>query len=356
MLLRIKLLVAYVIFVCAIYFLLGTKTSIADNNGHTQNQLANATTSSLTTNETQIKTVNQRTGPRWGASYFPNIPLTTHDGKSVRFFDDLIEDKVVVINFIYTSCKAVCPVETAQLRQVQKLLGDRVGRDVFMYSITIDPEHDTAEVLKKYREKFDIGPGWTFLTGKKEDIILLRKKLGLYIEDIQEVAEDGTIDHNTNLVIGNQATGRWMKRSPYEDSHVLASMIGDWLHNWTKARKTKRSYEDAPAITSISKTDGDYLFRTRCVSCHTIGGGDRIGPDLLGVTQRRDRNWLARWIAEPDKMLAEKDPIAIALFARYNDIQMPNLDLTSVDINNLLTYLQKLDASAANDKLARQDE
>jgi len=337
-------------------FMLGAHTSTADNKLHAQDPLTKATTSASPANAARTETIRKRTGTRWGADYFPNIPLTTHEGKTVRFFDDLIEDKVVVINFIYTSCKAVCPVETAQLRQVQKLLGDRVGRDIFMYSITIDPERDTPEVLKKYHEKFKIGPGWTFLTGKKEDIDLLRQKLGLYIEEIQEVAEDGAIDHNTNLVIGNQATGRWMKRSPYEDSHVLASMIGDWLHNWSKARKKKKSYEDAPEITSISKTDGDYLFRTRCVSCHTIGGGDRIGPDLSGVTRRRDRAWLARWIAEPDKMLAEKDPVAMALFAQYNDIQMPNLALTSVDVDNLLTYLQNLDLSVANDKSVKQNK
>ena len=78
-------------------------------------------------------------GERWGANYFPNVPLTNHEGKQVRFFDDLIKDKVVVINFIYTTCPDSCPLETARLVEVQRILGDRVGRDVFMYSITIDP-------------------------------------------------------------------------------------------------------------------------------------------------------------------------------------------------------------------------
>ena len=127
----------------------------------------------------------------------------------MRFFDDLIKDKVVAINFIFTRCKNVCPLETAQLRQVQKLLGDRVGEDVFLYSITIDPDHDTPEVLKSYAESYQVGPAWTFLTGDEQDIILLRKKLGLYIEEIQ--SEDST-DHNVNLVIGNQRTGRCSRR------------------------------------------------------------------------------------------------------------------------------------------------
>lgn len=84
----------------------------------------------------------------WGASYFPNIPLLTQDGEKVHFFDDLIRDKVVAINFIFTGCSDSCPVETARLRQVQKILGDRVGKDIFLYSISIDPYNDTPATLK----------------------------------------------------------------------------------------------------------------------------------------------------------------------------------------------------------------
>jgi protein SCO1/2 len=75
----------------------------------------------------------------WGGDYFPNTLLTDQDGRQVHFFDDLIKGKVVVINFIFTSCSDSCPLETARLRQVQKLLGDRVGKDIFFYSISIDP-------------------------------------------------------------------------------------------------------------------------------------------------------------------------------------------------------------------------
>src|SRR5207244_9429441 len=94
---------------------------------------------------------------RWGASYFPNVTLTTQDGASVRFYDDLVKGKIVAINLIYTSCTYACPLETARLAQVQKLLGDRMGRDVFFYSITIDPDHDTPAVLKAYAEQFHAG-------------------------------------------------------------------------------------------------------------------------------------------------------------------------------------------------------
>src|SRR6267154_4135366 len=83
-----------------------------------------------------------------GAQYFTNTPLITQDGKTVRFYDDLIKGKSVVINFIYTQCGDSCPLETAKLAQVQKLLGDRVGKDIFFYSISIDPKRDTPQKLK----------------------------------------------------------------------------------------------------------------------------------------------------------------------------------------------------------------
>lgn len=282
-------------------------------------------------------------GSIWGADYFPNIPLVTHEGKTVRFFDDLIKDKVVAINFIYTSCPDACGLETARLLEVQKILGDRVGKDVFMYSITIDPQHDTSEVLKIYAERFQVGPGWLFLTGNEADITLLRTKLGLYGE---ESKGENLKDHNLSHIIGNQKTGQWMKSSPYENPYVMATQLGSWLHNWKLPPNTKRDYAAAPAVRNISK--GESLFRTRCSACHTIGvegageQGERpIGPDLLNVTRNRERTWLTRWMAEPDKMLAEKDPLAMAMLAEYNNLPMPNLRLSDVEIQELFIYIEE---------------
>ena len=84
----------------------------------------------------------------WGANYFPNVPLTTQDGATVHFYDDLLKGKAVAINLIYTHCQDACPLETARLAQVQHLLGDRVGKEIFFYSISIDPDHDTPEGWK----------------------------------------------------------------------------------------------------------------------------------------------------------------------------------------------------------------
>src|SRR4051794_32810058 len=165
---------------------------------------------------------------RWGANYFPNVPLTTQDGKVVHFYDDLIKGKIVAINLIYTSCKYSCPLETARLAQVQKVIGDRMGREVFFYSITIDPEHDTPQVLKEYGEKFHAGPGWLFLTGKQADIDVISKKVGLYSEPDPK-NPDG---HLPNLLIGNETTGQWMRQSGVDNPKFLARTINDWLTSW----------------------------------------------------------------------------------------------------------------------------
>lgn len=269
----------------------------------------------------------------WGADYFPNISLVTDEGKTVRFFDDLIKDKVVVINFIYTHCPDTCPLETAHLVSVQQIMGDRLGKDVFFYSISIDPDNDTPQVLKEYKERFSAR--WTFLTGKKSDVILLRKKLGLYIDAIQ----DGSNNHNVSMIIGNQATGRWMKRSPFENPHVLADQIGNWLTGW-KAPPRGDDYANAPELRSISQ--GEQLYRTRCVTCHSLTGNElagALGPDLLGVTKRREMQWLLSWLQAPDKMLAKKDPIAIALYKQYNNLAMPNMRLNQEEALTLLDYI-----------------
>jgi protein SCO1/2 len=289
-------------------------------------------------------------GSRWGADYFPNIPLVTQDGKTVRFYDDLIKDKVVAINFIFIHCSDSCPAETARMRQVQMALGDRVGHDVFFYSISIDPEHDTPAVLKEYSQKFKVGPGWTFLTGSRADITLLRKKLGLYSGDAES---EKLNNHHISLIVGNEATGQWIKRSPFDKPAVLARLLGESLQRVHTARTGSLRYAEAPLLPGFSK--GEDLYRSRCDSCHSLGTDDRLGPGLSGVTERRDRTWLARWLKEPDQMLAEKDPIATQLFVKYNRLLMPNLKLSDADVDALIAYMAD-SASAGKTPLASLEE
>jgi protein SCO1/2 len=140
---------------------------------------------------------------------FVNVPLTTHEGREVRFYDDLIRGKTVLLNVMYTICtaEAICPLGTANLVAVQELLGPRVGRDIFMYSITLDPENDTPEVLKRYAKGFGARPGWEFLTGTKEEIERLRRNLG-YV-DLDPVRDRDPSQHSGMLRYGSEPLERW---------------------------------------------------------------------------------------------------------------------------------------------------
>jgi protein SCO1/2 len=231
------------------------------------------------------------------------------------------------------------------LAQVQKMLGDRVGKDIFFYSITIDPKHDTPKVLKEYRDKYHIGPGWTFLTGKQADIDLISKKLGLYTEPDPN-DRDG---HTPSVLIGNEPSGQWMRNSATDNARILANMIGNWLDGWGHAKAVDAKANNDQGLPFDIRDQGRYTFATHCAACHTIGHGDKIGPDLLGVTTVRDRSWLETFISTPEKVIAAKDPIAVALYKKYNGINMPNLRLSDEELNNLLDFLAKQSAEQGKD-------
>jgi protein SCO1/2 len=269
---------------------------------------------------------------RWGADYFPNVPLVTQDGTTVHLYDDLLKGKVVAVNLIYTRCKDECPLETAKLVQVQRLLGEHAGKDVFFYSISIDPNHDTPEVLKAYADKFGAGPGWLFLTGKNENIKLVTRKLGLSRRN-DAASRDG---HAASLMLGNEPAGQWMRDSAVDNPGFLAVKIAD-IAGW-RQQNPGRSYAEAAKLSVPDRAE--YLFANLCSACHSVGEGGKLGPDLLGVTTRRDRTWLARYVEEPETMLAEGDPIATALFRKYHSVRMPNLNLARDDIALLLSYIE----------------
>lgn len=154
---------------------------------------------------------------------FPNVPLVTHEGKVVHFYDDLIKDKTVMINFMYVHCGDICPGMTANLKRVQAELGDRVGKDIFMYSISIEPELDTPEILKAYTELFHVQPGWTFLTGKKDDVELLRKSLGFTSSD-PKIDKDKT-QHTGVVKFGIEPLERWGMSAALGDAKYIAEYL-----------------------------------------------------------------------------------------------------------------------------------
>jgi protein SCO1/2 len=260
----------------------------------------------------------------------------------MRLYEDLLKGKAVAINVIYTSCTDECPLETARMAEVQRQLGAHAGKDVLFYSISIDPEHDTPQVLKAYAEKFNVGPGWLFLTGKKEDIKLVTKKLGLS-RNSDALNRDG---HASSLMLGNEPQGQWMRNSAVDNPSFLAATMRSFF-GW-KDDAPAASYANAQAL-DVNRAQ--FTFQSRCAACHTIGGGDRVGPDLMGVTGRRDRRWLGRYLQEPEKVLAEGDPTAKELFDKYKQVRMPNLKLGEEDVEVLLSYIDKTGREKASAKL-----
>ena len=144
-------------------------------------------------------------GPRSG--YFPNFVLRTHENKPVRFYDDLIRGKIVVINMMYAQCEGLCPPMTANLVKVQSLLGDRVGRDIFMYSLSLQPKQDTPAALRDYAAMHGAGPGWLFLTGRPREMDVLRRKLGFF--DPDPVVDRDKSQHLGLIRFGNETLDRW---------------------------------------------------------------------------------------------------------------------------------------------------
>ena len=287
-------------------------------------------------------------GSPWGDKYFPNVELTTQDGKKVRFYDDLLKNKVFAINFIYTECTDSCPMETAALRKVQKALGDRMGHDVFFYSISIDAKRDKPEKLKEYADRFHVAPGWLFLTGSKDDVALIRQKLGMYREDGK--AEKTMSEHNVNILMGNEAAGQWIKRSPFEEPAALVRILTTRMQSGRALRTAQPlsaavSMEHPGAervpLDPTLESPGEKLFYSRCANCHSLeaAAADDIGPGLAGITKKRDHKWLKGWIKEPDKMIAKKDPASLALYKQYKGLPMPNMRLSDAEVESIISFM-----------------
>ena len=155
--------------------------------------------------------------------YFPNVTVDTHDGQRLKFYDDLIKDKKVLLNFFYAECEGICPTVTANLVRLQRELGDRVGKDIFMYSLTLQPQHDTPKVLREYAEMHGIGPGWRLVTGAPADLELLRRSLGFVDPDPELDRKKDT--HLGNLRYGNEPQQIWGACNPFGDLEVMLRAV-----------------------------------------------------------------------------------------------------------------------------------
>ena len=133
----------------------------------------------------------------------PDVEVVTQDGERVRFYSDLVEGRVVAMNFVFTTCTTICPPMGAIFGQLEKTLGDRAGRDVHLISVSVDPGTDTPERLAQWAEKFGRTPGWTLVTGDKATVDSLLKSLQVFSPDFE--------DHAPIVLLGNDARGEWTR-------------------------------------------------------------------------------------------------------------------------------------------------
>jgi len=196
---------------------------------------------------------------RWGKSYFPDVELVTHEGKTVRFYDDLIKDKVFVVSFLYTTCRDFCPLAAARLSELQEKLGDAMGRDVFFYSISIDPETDTPERLKEYAKTFAAGPGWLFLT---DELILYKGAEANFAQRMKIVVQvsDFLKRRNVPLVVVPVPD-----KSRVEAQHLCgldrSASLGDRFTRMNAAL-SRVGVRTVDILSPLAALDGERYYRT----------------------------------------------------------------------------------------------
>lgn len=161
-------------------------------------------------------------------TYFTDVVLVNQDGQEMRLFSDLIKDRTVIIIPFFTSCTGACPVMNQNLAKIQDWLGDRLGKQAYMISISVDPTMDTVAKLQEYAKKFGARPGWFFLSGKRENVEFALKKLGQYVETRE--------DHSNIMIIGNQKTGLWKKAFSLASSESLIPLVESVMNDKGETR------------------------------------------------------------------------------------------------------------------------
>jgi protein SCO1/2 len=157
------------------------------------------------------------------AHYFGEIPLVNQDGQTMRLYSDVLKGRVVVINAMFTQCSGACPLMSDNVAKIQDWLGDRLGKDIILISISVDPTNDTPAKLKEYAARFKARPGWYFLTGSKENVNAALAKLGQAVEAREA--------HTNLFLVGNDKTGLWKKAfglAPAKDLiPIVESVLND---------------------------------------------------------------------------------------------------------------------------------
>jgi Uncharacterized protein SCO1/SenC/PrrC, involved in biogenesis of respiratory and photosynthetic systems len=174
---------------------------------------------------------NHKEEPTPAAKYFTDVELMDQDGRTLKFYSDVLKGKTVVINALFTTCTNVCPPISRNFERIQQALGERLGKDVFLVSITVDPETDTPAKLKDYAQRFHARKGWSFLTGKKENIDAALYKLGQYVEEKSQ--------HKTVIIIGNESTGLWKKAFGLAAAEDLIALVEEVMNDKVDTTKSK---------------------------------------------------------------------------------------------------------------------
>lgn len=157
-------------------------------------------------------------GTRDPLSYFTDLELQTQDGRKVRFYSDMLQGRTVLLNVIYTHCSDACPLITQQLNDVRRRLPELFGKQVHFITLSSDPKRDSPKVLKQFAQKQNADvEGWTFLTGSKQNMDHILKKLGMHSEQVE--------GHSTLLIAGNVAAKRWSKIRPDAPPLAIAERL-----------------------------------------------------------------------------------------------------------------------------------
>jgi len=159
----------------------------------------------------------QEPQPSAAQKYFTDTILVNQDGEKMRFYSDLLKGKTVIIDSFFATCQGSCLPMNRNLEKVQEALGDRLGKDAYIISISVDPTVDTPPALKAYSKKLNARPGWYFLTGDKASVDFVLTKLGQFVDNKQ--------DHLNIFIIGNERTGLWKKAFGLAKSEELVKVV-----------------------------------------------------------------------------------------------------------------------------------
>lgn len=254
---------------------------------------------------------------------FPDVSLVDQNGRAVDFYDDLVKGRVVAINFIFTSCTTICPPMGATFGQLQKLLGDRAGRDVHLISVSVDPVTDTPERMKAWSQRFGTDSGWTLVTGERGEVIRLLKSLGVYTPDIN--------DHSPLVLVGNDARGEWTRAYGLAAPAKLAELL-DGMSGKAAAASTGST---ATAPTS---------------QAHQYFGDVRL-VDQNGREQRLYSDLLKGKTVVIDVMFTECTGVCPILSKKMEQVQTALGDRVGQDV-----YLLSISVDPVNDTPARLKE